>query len=260
MMDVTKKVTKIAAFMTGKLSPSAENEFRDQLDSDSELQAMYEQLKNLNAKTKKAEEVAVYRNKEFTELEQLSETDKVTYALKKLGLVSAEKKPSVIPKVRQIYTYASAAAVAILLIAGWVFLRPPSTEQLIADSYVIYSPASTMGSTNFTEFAQVLEPYRSGNYRSVVNQLDVKAEPTVEEQLLLAHSYFQLNNFDRSAALFSYIASTSSKYEDEASWNAAIAHLHSDPDSSIGRDLLNAIATNNNHLYQEKAKELLGKI
>jgi len=259
------KLREFATLLREETTTENLENFQQKLQEDAELKAIAEDFEAINERLEQENKRKERHIKEMAELEKMPPKERMAFALEKLGMKpvpetinDAMEQKGVKPfSYRQFYRYAAVAAVVILTVIAWMITRTDSPQQVLADHYIAYQEQrQTMsGDTNSGVLQEAEQAFSQQDYSSVILQLEGYPSRTNNMDKLLAHTYFQQQDFAASAALFEKL-STNDK---AAQWNYIVVRLmmnQSDPDAL---EELQRLAQSES-LYSTKAKALFSAL
>lgn len=135
------------------------------------------------------------------------------------------------------------------------FIRDTTREIPIALRY--YNPPketeARMGSEEPAWFA-ASDEYNSGNFKIAIDSILSIIERNAEMTYYLAHSYFQIQDYQSAAELFENLSLGNSIYNRRSEWFYILAIQVQEQDISL--NLLDNIAKDINHAFHQEAKQL----
>ena len=157
-----------------------------------------------------------------------------------------------------------AAAIALLILAGYFLLKPaaPGHLDLFAQNYESYEwNLNTRGENPDATLRNLNQLYQSKAYQQLISEIE-SLNPNLEQDarltMALGTAYLSLDEYDKAIQHFQ-TASDNALLQSEANWNIALTYLKSgNTEKAISH--LTTIAETTSDLYAQKAKELLKKL
>lgn len=185
----------------------------------------------------------------------------------KVAAIRAEMQPAAVvpmqqPAVRRMARRVMLVAAALIVLAGVLTVykfATVSTDRFYNEYYSAYTLSTTRGGE---ETSAIDEAYRNGNWNEVVNQYNALTVNTNKDHFLAGMAAMELKQFPQAAERFNTVlnnnATTGDNYfQDEAEYYLALAYIANNQ-AQEADSLLKAISASNNHLYQQRAKNMLG--
>lgn len=185
----------------------------------------------------------------------------------KVATIRGEMQPAAVvtmrqPVVRSMTKRIFSIAAALILLIGAVAVykfATVSSESFYNEHYSSYTLSTTRGEgeTSLTEQA-----YRNGNWNEVITQYNAIAAKTNKDHFLAGMAAMELKQYPQAierlnAVIVNNAASGDSYFQDEAEYYLALAYI-ANHQTGEAAALLRKIKANNGHLYQQKAKDMLG--
>ena len=252
---------KIEAYLFGKMSPADREAFEQALAQDEELAA----------------ELAVHqlehRSMELLSRQALRDNLNIWKAEKKMEFAASIKQEAKIVSFSQRRRFFQiAAAASVLLLAGffiWNWQKGTPDNQALASEFF---DASSLGSRSKgtgtgnepSELAPGLNALLEGDYTAAVSFFNAVTDSTYLDQamLLKGEALFHQKDYSNAIVVYQQVI-TRSKDQlavQEAEWYLLLTWLATDRKAAGFNNLLNKIADNKGHSYQQRAVELRGKL
>lgn len=165
-------------------------------------------------------------------------------------------------KSRMLVVFMSIAASLLLLITVYFFISSPSVNkgaQLALDVYTLpKSSGSTMGESD-RHLSLGRQAYDNKEFQQAIAEWSAIEAPTPEVTYYLAHSYFNVKEYDQAALLFQRLASGSSVYNFPSDWYLVLSYMALD-DREKGIQQLEKIINDKDHPYHLEAQQLKTKL
>jgi hypothetical protein len=159
---------------------------------------------------------------------------------------------------RNIFRVAAAVILLVGAVAVYKFMTV-SAKNFYQDNYSSYTLTTTRseGETSLLEQA-----YRNSNWNEVVTQYNAIAVKTNKDHFLAGMAAMELKQYPQaierlSEVLNSNVRTGDNYFQDEAEYYLALAYIANNQTGEAAT-LLRKIKANNGHLYQQKAKDMLG--
>jgi hypothetical protein len=153
------------------------------------------------------------------------------------------------------------AASLVLLVGAFTIYKfaTVSTGRFYNEHFSTYSLSTTRGEA---EASALEEAYRNNNWDEVVSQYNALTTKTNKEHFLAGMAAMELSQFPQAIERFNTVltsnAATGDNYfQDEAEYYLALAYIASKQPGEADV-LLKRISASNNHVYQQKARNMLG--
>ena len=170
-------------------------------------------------------------------------------------------------KMRSLRSYlAAAASVAVLLGffgMNWAdnnYSNAALSKSFYEEGYNISNVRSGNGDTN--TLSEGLTAYEAGSFNQAITffQSVQEGNPRYQEaQFYLANAFFENNNFSDASKQFQKIIDTGDvRYMENAEWYKILAQLAAG--ETVNQSLLNKIAADNDHIFNNKAIALQSKL
>lgn len=261
MTDVAK-VKLIEDYYTGTLSHAQQEEFNSLLRTDAQFK------KDVHAYKKIFGGFRALQADHFKATLERFEREHETPA-------QTQQRPKGAVRSLQSWWYAAAAAVVLLIGVTVVFqnLSPNLFDQnfMASESIAVHISSTRAGEEGLSEVEQIKKSayraYRKADYTEAITLLkDYRNNfPELFEldyQAMVVLGVAQLAQGQAEQALVSFehvISSRDSSFRQEAEWMTALAYLKLDKIDLAKREI-STIARKKEHLYQEKAIQLLEKL
>lgn len=156
-----------------------------------------------------------------------------------------------------------AAAILLLLAAGWFLLQPDGFASPAALAMATHKPYEnitngTVRGDNTDPAASAFRAYDAGDYASAAGAF-ADLPPTAVHKFYLGQSLLATGKFADAAAQFTDLTKADFGLQQEAEYFLALARLGAG-DTTRATELLTTIAAADNHPMQEKADRLLAQI
>jgi len=240
MKNEDKYINQIAAYLGKMMSPEEKRLFEDALNQDKELADAFQNYQFMQAT------VEQHLEKELSQrLDSWEE---------------AEKKR---PKLRRLRIILVAAAGILLLISIPLLIKWFSpvlpVDQLALEYYIPPAPPENQMGTEEPGWVAAAEAYESGDFSTAIDSLLALNDRNPEMDYYLAHSYFQLEEYNASIPIFRELATGSSIYNRRAEWYQLLSLLASGQDNDLAKQLLTQISQDKNHPFYKKARQVARK-
>ena len=230
---------QIEAYLGGKMDSGERKSFKKNLEENEELAGVYREYQFMQG--------AVEYHLEQELREKLDRWEK------------AEKQGRTL---RPLYVALSAAAAILVLVMAFILLRdsqPPPALPPTEIALNFYQPPPQPGTSLSAEpeaWMAAKKAYRSGNFATVVEILAPLTERDPEMDYYLAHSYFQLGNFNAALPLFNALAGGDSSFRGASGWYYLLALLGAESGQDRIERQLGRVIQGNDPDFREKAKQL----
>lgn len=163
----------------------------------------------------------------------------------------------------QRFLYGIAAAVLLLIAAGWFILQPKgydSPSALAMASYVPYEniTAGTVRGDNSDPAAIAFAAYDAGRFAEAANAFS-DLPSTAVNKFYLAQSLLGSKDFSAAAAQLTDLTKADFGLQQESAYYLALARL-GEGETEQAKQLLTEISRTNDHPMQEQASKLLAEI
>ena len=204
---------RIEKYIMLKMTETEKTEFDNELRTDPELKAKFEELKYI---IEGIEKVAL--KEELEQIHARSEAQDEKGFRKKSGL-------------NRNYFSIAASVIIVALISTMLFLRPKENERLFADYFESDPGLVTAMSSNDIdyEFERGMVDYKSGEYKAAIDRWKpLLAENPANDTLnyFLGTAHLELNNTGLAIARLKEVTKEpQSRFFNEAHWYLALAYL-----------------------------------
>lgn len=165
-----------------------------------------------------------------------------------------------------LYPWIGVAAVILALLAFWLWPSAATDAELFAAHYTPFPNlvAPIDKGTDIIDLdIQALHSYERGNYKDAVRLFEELGESDqldINEQLYYGLSLLmEERNVDAITQLQAVVADKTARYHQAAQWYLSLAYIKAQNRAS-GKRVLDEILEKPDHIYREKALELLEKI
>lgn len=246
-------------YISGKISQEDRTAFEASLLKDAALSKRLDKFYRLHKRAAIARRMQDLRKREMAEISHLSPQEKIKYAISKLESVEKQQHNSQV-KIRKLYPYLAAAAVALLLIFAYPVLKkslePALDNQQLAEQYFAdYEVENIMGNSSIASTSAIKKMYKSGDFQGVIDNVNLIDNPEPALKNLLAHAYYKKGDFERSAVAFEEVAQSNYSRKRNAAWNSIMSYLMLDDIETVKRKL-QPILSESNHPFYKRAIQL----
>jgi len=274
-MNSKENNERFLAYLTGKLSREASDKLGNELIQNQKLreELKYFQLRHEQAALEMIQEerrtkaIAINKSRQakMEEIKHLSKPEQLAHLVRDAQeRAKTSRTVQSRPNLRKIYRYtAMAASVLLLVFAGNFILNQSnngsslSTPELALSYYSQTVPdVGRGGAEDAWMAAQGL--YIEGSYDEAIDVMETITVRTPEVNYLLAHAYFIIQDYQRSADIFKIVAQSNNAFSNDAKWNSVLATLAQPDKLAEGeRELNNFILNSPSH---SRAAELSVKL
>jgi|GEM_PF-5880530 len=255
-----KDLDLIDDFILGNLSQEDKNRFETSLASDSKLQTLVNERKELILVTQLASATA--RKKELKQLLGKGKFEETTAVVtpqltkeNKATTAAPDKKNS--GKLVRLLPYLTAAACIGAFLFVMLFKTSAGLDPLVNEYYSPYS-VTVRSTTGTTTKEKAFQLYNNKEYKAAIPLLGQLSANNQEAQLLLGIAQFETGASKEALTQFkALLAEDSELFNDHAKWYAALTYLQLDQ-SAEAKPLLQSLT--NQTEYAAKARELLAKL
>ncbi|MCB9296898.1 MAG: hypothetical protein H6559_27835 [Lewinellaceae bacterium] len=230
---------QVEAYLGGTMNPEERKSFKKSLEENEELTDVYREYQFMQG--------AVEYHLEQELREKLNRWEK------------EEKRGS---KLRPLHVALSAAAGVLILVTAFFLFRDSQHTPALPPTEIalnFYQPPPQPGTSLSAEpeaWMAAKKAYRSGNFATVVEILAPLTERDPEMDYYLAHSYFQLGNFNAALPLFNALAGGDSSFRGASGWYYLLALLGAESGQDRIERQLGRVIQGNDPDFREKAKQL----
>jgi thioredoxin-like negative regulator of GroEL len=146
-------------------------------------------------------------------------------------------------------------------------MRPSSSSlERLADAYYAPPLADLQRSEPGYEdkdFQAAMEAFNTENWKraaGLFSQIKTDHPGYEQAQYFLAHALAGEKQYEHAKELFDKMSVENGAYEQQAEWNRALMELYLNYPKNKIIDALQGIADDNEHFYQDKAKELVSRL
>lgn len=257
---------RIDDYLLGRSDADARREMDEEISRNAELSAAVGDTELALAAIELAEDQALKARLQNLESRLRGEAAPVaaesTAVVRPLA-TPGTKKAGVQPRRNLRRLYAIAAAVLVLLLAGWFVLQPrgyDSPETLAAATFKPYRNITTgnvRGGENDTERA-AYDAYDAGDYPTAVSLFEQLPE-TDTHQFYYGQSLLGNENFAAAARRFDRLRNRDFGLAEESAYYLALARL-GQRKTADARQLLETISATSGHAMQQPAAALLAEV
>lgn len=264
-MSNDDKQDRIDDYLLGRGNQETRRELEEEITRDAELseqlaatELAMDAIELAEDEALKARLQALERSARDATPTVAAESTAVTRELPAPGLTKAGVRPR--RSWRRLY--AVAAAVLMLLLAGWFVLRPTgydSPAALAMDTFRPYENLTQSGVRGAAEEAgAAYAAYDAADYISAANRLAALPQ-TATNKFYLGQSLLATQNYTGAAAQFEDVRKMDFGLAQEAEYYLALSRLGED-DVAAARELLETIVASANHPSGAEAKLLLERL
>lgn len=240
--DIIEILTR---YMDGELSAEEKNNIEKLLKNDIALQERYQHLFAAKQAIKMQglkQRVQVIQN------EYLQETQPGKAA-----------KRSTAKKISVFRTFMSAAAILIIVIAGYALYQYSSTtnESVYSSNFISYTAPVSRGNTRENNIAEL---YNAGKYTQATQYFESLSNKSYQDYFIAAQTYLNLDNSKAAIDNFRRLENLNSNsaekyYVQETDYYLMLAYIKNG-NISEAEKLLNKITSDKQHLFYKKAKNI----
>ena len=248
-MDNQNYIEKIERYALGQMSGSESKSFEKELSTNSELSLQY----SVYQLSLDAIEIDVEKNLR-NDLESWSKESSDSESI---------NEPKVVPFRRQIFQFAAAASVLLLVgFFGWNYMQSSPSTGIDYANYYNSPVISELRDSNTSDLAwqAALDNFENSNYQKAINSfesIEVDAPRFDEAQYLSGHAKVALKDYNAALRNFKTVKNLKvTKFKDKAEWNYILCLLRINPESMEGKTLLEKIAKSD-HSFSQQAEEIL---
>ena len=250
-MDNQNYIEKFERYALGQMSGSESKSFEKELSTNSELSLQYRVFQlSLDAIETDVE------NNLRNDLESWSKESSTSKSV---------NEPKVVPFRRQIFQFAAAASVLILVgFFGWNYMQGGAETGIDYANYYNSPVISELRDSNTSDLAwqAALDNFESGNYQKAINgfeRIQADAPRFDEAQYLSGHARVAMKDYNVALRNFKVVKNLKvTKFKDKAEWNYLLCLLRINPASEEGKSLLEKIAKSD-HSFSQQAQEILSR-
>jgi len=263
-MSKDDRQERIDDYLLGRADANHRRELEEEISRNAELSAQLADTKLAMIAIEQAENEALKARLQDLESSLRSGESGATTAAPNPEITAGEGK--VIPLQRsksQRFLYGIAAAVLLLLAAGWFILQPKgydSPTALAMASYVPYEniTAGTVRGGNSDPATIAFAAYDAGRFTEAA-QAFTDLPPTAVNKFYLAQSLLASEQFPAAAAQLTDLTKAEFGLQQESGYYLALARL-GEGETEQAKQLLTEISRANDHPMQEQASKLLDEI
>lgn len=265
-MNSDDKQKRIDDFLLGRADDNARREFEEEVTRDADLSEGLADTELAMDAIEYAEDRALKARLQKLEAGFRQEAAPVaaesTAVVREMPVPGTEKA-GVRPRRNLRQLYAIAAAVLLLLLAGWFVLQPRGYESPAALAMATFEPYEniTPGGVRGGEQdpnAAAFSAYDAGDYAAAATALR-ELPPTAVNRFYLGQSLLATREYAAAATEFDNVRQAEFGLSQDAAYYLALARL-GEGKTSAARTILAGISTQTNHPMYEKAKALLAEI
>ena len=259
---------RIDDFLLGRANEASRKEMNEEISRNAELsnqladtQLAMDAIELAEDQALKARLQGLEANFQAAAPNMVAESTAVVKDLPAPGL----KKASVRPRRNLRRLYGIAAAVLVLLLAGWFILRPggsgyDSPQALAMDTFEAYeniTPGGVRGGAD-DPVAQAYAAYDAGKFAEAAAALRT-LPPTAVNKFYFGQSLLATQEYAGAAVQFEDLRKTDFGLNRESEYYLALARL-GEGKQEIAREMLLEISATGNHPLLKEASELLEKL
>lgn len=256
---------RFLSYLTGKLTPEEDAAFESRIELDDVLQTQLESFRSKHERAAMAMAMYEQWEEQINKSTKKSSNDQIKHA-QRLKLPN-NSKPANRLNLWQRYKHIMAPSVAaalLLLVFGVNYLYNGNSDnsklsvpELAISYHVKTTPDEGRGAAE-DAWTSAKGLYKEGAYNEAIDAMETITVRTPEVNYLLAHAYFIIQDYQRSAEIFKTVAQSSNAFSNDAKWNSVLATLAQPDKLAEGeRELNNFILSSPNH---SRAAELSVKL
>lgn len=287
IINMENNFNVVEQYIKGELKGKDLDKFMQRLSSDTSLQedvalyenaaTVFEQFESFERKeanqalvtqvAKKLETDSFFDNLDLTNTKLNEEELKfVTDSLNSNQELTQEKTKVVqLKPKRRLRVLSLAASFLVLVVTGSLIFSNTSysNQQIAIDSYKDPGLTANMkgSDTQVSPLETGTNAYYRNNYKEAIESFSTVPNDSdyyLEAQYNLAHTHYQLKEYDKTIDLFQYVIANSqdARLIEASEWYLALSYLASNNKGDSFQQLMDKMIMNENHRYHFAAKEM----
>ena len=264
VMSKDDRQIRIDDYLLGRTDANGRKELEEEISRNAELSEQLADTENAMAAIELAEDQALKARLQQLEA-NLREKDSgaSNVAPQPEGTTDEAKVVSLKPRKSRSFLYGIAAAVLLLLAAGWFILQPGGYESPAALAMATYEPYEnitngTVRGNDADPAAKAFTAYDEGRFTEAAKAF-AELPATAVNKFYLAQSLLASEQFTEAAAQFTDLTKADFGLQQESEYFLALARL-GEGKTEQARQLLEEINQANSHPFNAKAEALLREI
>lgn len=265
VMSKDDRQIRIDDYLLGRTDSNGRKELEEEISRNAELSEQLADTENAMAAIEFAEDLALKARLQQLESGLRSKDSGATVAPPQQGATTEKAKVVSLQQrsTSRRFLYGIAAAVLLLLAAGWFILQPQGYESSSALAMATYEPYEnitngTVRGNDTDPAANAFAAYDEGRFADAA-QAFAALPATAVNKFYLGQSLLASEQFMEAAAQFTDLTKTDFGLQQESGYFLALAQLGSEK-TDQATQLLNEISQSANHPYKTQAENLLKEI